>query len=166
MIRASFPFVSSAMCVTASLRVPMSPFFVLPGVAPQSIRMCSGPSSVGTVTRKKSPNPTRYIRIRRSPCFFPPPLISRTSMHEREVHLERVRIPPAREAEALAKAALVGPALVAEMSRDDIAHLRFVAPRLPLPADRFPHDQRDPAAKRKAAQPPARSVERRVHRPH
>src|SRR5258708_38235875 len=38
---------------------------------PQSIRMCLGPASVGTVTKKKSPKPTRYIRTRRPAGFFP-----------------------------------------------------------------------------------------------
>ncbi len=38
---------------------------------PQSIRMCLGPVPVGTVTRKKSPKPTRYIRTRRPAGFLP-----------------------------------------------------------------------------------------------
>src|SRR5262249_34282862 len=52
---------------TAALMVAMSPLPVFPFVTPQSIRMCCGPSGDGTVTRKKSPKPTRYMRTRNSP---------------------------------------------------------------------------------------------------
>src|SRR5678815_1282135 len=65
MINASLPLVSTAMWRTAVLMLAISPLPVLPLVTPQSIRMCFGPVFDGTVTRKKSPKPTRYIRIRR-----------------------------------------------------------------------------------------------------
>src|SRR5579872_1006097 len=41
---------------------PMLP--MLAAWTPQSIRICAGPLLPGTVSRKKSPNPTRYIRTR------------------------------------------------------------------------------------------------------
>src|SRR5262249_46908997 len=49
----------------------MVPMF--PACTPQSIRMCAGPVEVGTVTRKKSPKPIRYMRTRSIPFTFPPP---------------------------------------------------------------------------------------------
>src|SRR6185503_12593836 len=75
MMSASWPSVVAAMWRTAVLRLAMSPLPVLPRVTPQSITMCCGPFADGTVTRKKSPNPTRYMRIRSSclpglPVFF------------------------------------------------------------------------------------------------
>src|SRR5215204_464703 len=48
-------------CTHASI-VPM-----LPAWTPQSMRMCCGPAFVGTVRRKKSPKPIRYMRTRRTP---------------------------------------------------------------------------------------------------
>src|SRR5689334_2798940 len=45
------------MFLTQSSIVPMFPAWT-----PQSIRMYCGPASVGTVTKKKSPKPTRYMR--------------------------------------------------------------------------------------------------------
>src|SRR5213078_4531912 len=39
---------------------------------PQSIRMCWAPVFAGTVRRKKSPKPTRYMRTRRAPFALPP----------------------------------------------------------------------------------------------
>src|SRR5436853_5814610 len=127
MIRASLLPVSSAMAATASLIVPMSPFFVLPPVTPQSMRMCCGPSLLGTVIRKKSPKPTRYIRMRSLPLptlllmalpalllvalpgvlllallgallfllaflLFFCAAMSRSSVYQREIHLEAFRI--------------------------------------------------------------------------
>src|SRR5262249_36436404 len=59
---------------TAALMLAISPLPVLPFVTPQSIRMCCEPSADGTVTRKKSPKPTRYMRIRSSPSGFAKPL--------------------------------------------------------------------------------------------
>src|SRR5258706_3804743 len=46
-----------------------------PACTPQSIRMCWGPAPafVGTVRRKKSPKPIRYIRTRSPPFALPPP---------------------------------------------------------------------------------------------
>src|SRR5436190_23571434 len=115
MMSASLLFVSAAMCATASLIVPISPFLVWPGVTPQSIRMCCGPSSLGTVTRKKSPKPTRYIRMRSSPFFLAGGAISDSAVHQGEVDLEAVPVPGVGEAEGLAEAALAVRALVAEV---------------------------------------------------
>src|SRR6476469_325991 len=67
MISESFDPVSFAMWRTAVLMVAMSPLPVFPRVTPQSMTICRGPSAEGTVTRKKSPKPTRYIRTRS--CF-------------------------------------------------------------------------------------------------
>src|SRR5437879_634776 len=146
MMSASFFPVSLAMCATASLMVPMSPFFVFPGVTPQSIRMCCGPSSLGTVTRKKSPKPTRYIRMRNSPFLFLCAAISGSSMHHREVHLEAVPVFGVGDAEVLAEAALVIRALLAEMFGDDVANLCLVALHAGLPGDGLTDDQRRAAA--------------------
>src|SRR6185436_9290290 len=90
----------------------MSPFFVLPGVTPQSIRMCCGPSAVGTVMRKKSPKPTRYMRIRSSAFsafaflagFFV--AMSDASVQHREVDLEATPVALAGESEALTEVPL------------------------------------------------------------
>src|SRR2546427_462147 len=166
MMSASFLSVSSAICATASLIVPMSPFFVLPGVTPQSIRMCCGPSSAGTVTRKKSPKPTRYIRIRNSPFSFLCAAISDSSMHHREVHLEAVPVVGVGEAEVLAEAALAIRALLAEMLGDDVADLRLVVLRARLPSNRLTDDQCRAAAQRERAEGRHLVVERLLDRLH
>ena len=42
--------------------------FFVPRITPQSISMCQGlPSCLGSVTRKQSPNPCRYIRTTTPP---------------------------------------------------------------------------------------------------
>src|SRR4051812_43082884 len=111
MISASLDFVSSAMWRTAALMVAMSPLPVLPRVTPQSMRICCGPSFDGMVTRKKSPKPTRYIRIRSSAASMPAaaPLVrsmSEAPVRDGEVDLKPVRIVALHEAEALVVAAL------------------------------------------------------------
>src|ERR1041385_663146 len=133
MIRASLFFVSAAMSATAALIVPMSPFFVLPGVQPQSIRMCCGSSSVGTVIRKKSPKPTRYIRMRSPPlpfflaAFFLAAVFFAAmslSVDQGEIHLEAFGVFRfAGDAEVLAEAALLIGALLVEMPGDHVGDL-------------------------------------------
>src|SRR5215472_11719904 len=66
MIRASLPPVSLARSSKQSPMVPM-----LAAWTPQSIRIWAGPVWVGTVSRKKSPNPMRYIRTRSMPLTLP-----------------------------------------------------------------------------------------------
>src|ERR1051325_9526024 len=150
MMRASLLPVSSAMSATASLIVPMSPFFVVPPVTPQSMRMCCGPAALGTVIRKKSPKPTRYMRMRSWPLpaplfmalagallfwlafllgllFFFCAAMSRSSLHQREIHLEVLRI--VGNAELLAEAALAVGALRAEMPGDHVGQLRLAGRR-------------------------------------
>src|SRR6478672_10976800 len=106
----------------------MSPFFVLPGVTPQSIRMCCGPSFVGTVMRKKSPKPTRYIRIRSSTfvalLFFV--AMSHASVQHREVDLKAISFASPREAEALAEAPLASFALGGKVFRDHVTYSRLI----------------------------------------
>src|SRR6185369_16549861 len=106
----------------------MSPFFVLPGVTPQSIRIWCGPSSVGTVMRKKSPKPTRYIRIRSSPFFalLFVVAISDASVQHIEVDLEAVSFALAIEAEVLTHAPLALLALGAKVLRDHVTNRRLV----------------------------------------
>src|SRR5215510_2227554 len=67
--RARWPFVVLYISSTASTIEPMSPVPDVPLNTPQSMRMCWSPFDVGTMTRKKSPNPTRYIRTLR-PLLF------------------------------------------------------------------------------------------------
>src|SRR6185436_19116322 len=100
----------------------MSPFFVLPGVTPQSIRMCCGPSPVGTVMRKKSPKPTRYMRIRNSSFFAMLFFVamSDASVQRREVDLEAVPVARAGDAEVLTEAALALLAFGGEVLRDHV----------------------------------------------
>src|SRR6185369_16535333 len=106
----------------------MSPFFVLPGVTPQSIRMCCGPFSVGTVMRKKSPKPTRYIRIRSSPFFdlFVFVAMSDASVQHSKVDLEAVPFALAVEAQVLTHAPLALLALGAKVLRDHVTNRRLV----------------------------------------
>src|ERR1700737_448464 len=69
MTTASFPPVSSAMLSMQSFIVPMLPC----EWTPQSTRMCSYEAPLGTETRKQSPKPTRYMRMRILPfasAFF------------------------------------------------------------------------------------------------
>src|ERR671938_2176990 len=69
MTSASLPPVSLIRCLTHSSIVPM-----LPAWTPQSMRMCCRPCFfVGTVRRKKSPKPIRYMRTRMEPSDLPPP---------------------------------------------------------------------------------------------
>src|SRR5262245_39642425 len=166
MMSASFFPVSLAMCATASLIVPMSPFFVAPGVTPQSIRMCCGPSSAGTVTRKKSPKPTRYIRTRNSLFLCLGVAISDPSMHHREVHLKAVPALGVGEAEVLAEVALVIRALAAEMPGDDVTDLGLVALRAWFPGDRLADDQRRTAAHRERPERWRGVIEPRLDRLH
>src|SRR6185369_7356218 len=121
----------------------MSPFFVLPGVTPQSIRMCCGPSSVGTVMRKKSPKPTRYIRIRSSPFFdfFVFVAMSDASVQHIEVDLEAVPFALAVEAEVLTHAPLALLALGAKVLRDHVTNRRLVFVRARLADDRLADDE-------------------------
>src|SRR3989442_1418691 len=59
---------------------------------PQSTRMCVCPSPVGSETRKQSPKPTRYIRIRMEFFFRAPTSIS--PVYRREVQRFHNRVPP------------------------------------------------------------------------
>src|SRR5882724_8644088 len=131
------------MCATASLIVPMSPFFVLPGVTPQSMTMCCGPSSVGTVMRKKSPKPTRYIRIRSSPFFALLSFVamSDASVQHREVDLEAAPVARVGEAEVLTEAPLALLALAAKVLRDHVTNRRLVLVRTRLARHRLADDE-------------------------
>src|SRR6185436_4480827 len=121
---ASLPFVVLCMSSTASTIEPMSPVPEVPLNTPQSIRMYWSPRDVGTVTKKKSPKPTRYIRtlrpfalLRETVClvalaaffdaffvafravglrvdFFVRVVISQPRMQHVEVHLEATGIVP------------------------------------------------------------------------
>src|SRR6185295_5553442 len=65
-----WPFVVLNTSSTASTIDPMSPVPDVPLNTPQSTRMCLSPAEVGTMIRKKSPKPTRYILTRRVPVPF------------------------------------------------------------------------------------------------
>src|SRR6185436_10539427 len=122
---ASLPFVVLYMSFTAATIEPMSPLPEVPLKTPQSIKMYSFlPRPVGTVTKKKSPKPTRYIRtlrpfalLRETVClvalaaffdaffvafravglrvdFFVRVVISQPRMQHVEVHLEATGIVP------------------------------------------------------------------------
>src|SRR5882762_2442077 len=89
----------------------MSPLPVVPVVTPQSMSTCCGPSADGTVRRKKSPNPIRYMRTRSSPRCWPLGVrlrraISQPSVDHREVDLEPVGIAALDEPNPLRIAAL------------------------------------------------------------
>src|SRR6266849_1593245 len=59
---------------------------------PQSTSMCAYPSPVGRETRKQSPKPTRYIRIRMVFFFRAPMSIS--PVYRRKVERFHHRVPP------------------------------------------------------------------------
>src|SRR5712691_12192113 len=81
MINASLPPESVAILSTTRFRVPISPS----GCAPQSISTCSRLPATGNETRKQSPNPTRYMRMRMADCVF----ASVTGVDHLEIHLVR-----------------------------------------------------------------------------
>src|SRR5438270_8132674 len=168
MISASFLPVSAAMSATASLIVPMSPFFVLPGVTPQSIRMCCGPSAVGTVNRKKSPNPTRYMRMRSSPffalLFFV--AMSESSVNHGEIDCEAVAFILARHAEVFGELPLAIGAFAAQVFRDHVADRRLVCLRSCFAGNWAPDDERGPAPQRERPELRRRIIDLYIDRLH
>src|SRR5262245_29679810 len=105
----------------------MSPLPLLPFVTPQSITMCWGPSGEGIVTRKKSPNPMRYIRTRNvsgpvALVFFELFFVgfvffgatSEPSVREGEIDREAVRIAPLDQTEPFVVASLALLARIAD----------------------------------------------------
>src|SRR5579863_6145431 len=89
------------MSATAALRVPISPLPVVPLVTPQSMSRCCGPVGDGTVRRKKSPNPTRYMRTRSGSSAPVVLAMSQPPVEHREVDLEAARVVAGKQSEPL-----------------------------------------------------------------
>src|SRR6266545_3815317 len=170
---ASWPPVVLNRSSTASSIEARSPVPVVPLNTPQSMRMYFSPAAVGTVTRKKSPKPTRYMRTLRPLAlagaffvdvfFFLPALISEASVQHVEVELEAFRVVSLVQSFAQAEVALARfAALVIEAFGDQIAD--WGGSIFPALERRLGNQQRRAAAHRKRPHARPLGIERHLRR--